>query len=116
MAPVIRPLDPVPALVSGRRGIDAWRVLEQLQNAPKGHNQPIGAVIYFVTDLVNRLVNHERVEKELKLRLVGRQERGFVRPLQVALEERDTVPDVPKLSPRFENRHIIPAYNRGFTE
>src|SRR5216683_5087457 len=116
MAPVIRPLDPVPALVSGRRGIDAWSVLEQLHNAAKGHNQPIGAVIYFVTDLVNRFVNHERIEKEVNLRLVSRQERGLVRPLEVALKERDTGPDVPKLSPRFEHRHIITAYNRGFTK
>src|SRR5712671_4977608 len=108
MAPVIRPLDPVPALVSGRRGINAWSVLEQLHNAAKGHNQPIGAVIYFVTDLVNRFVNHERIEKEVNLRLV--------RPLEVALKERDTGPDVPKLSPRFEHRHIITAYNRGFTK
>jgi hypothetical protein len=71
------------------------RFLEQLKDSSQRDAQPVGPVVQFIPEFVERLLEQVNVQQYVQFIALDRKEIAFGRVFKIGVQERRAYPDIP---------------------
>src|SRR5215470_5571105 len=87
-------------------------ISQNVFDAADGDDNPVGAIVKLVADLIDGFVEKIGFEKNLEIVRILREKRSARGRLQIFLEKRATHVAIPDVGPAFEERDVLGAHAR----